>query len=70
VLPFVNMSGDKENEYFSDGIAEEILNRLTKLPQLKVSSRTSSFFFKGSQIDIPTVAEKLGAMTVLVTCPH
>jgi len=65
VLPFVNMSGDKENEYFSDGIAEEILNRLTKLPQLKVSSRTSSFFFKGSQIDIPTVAEKLGVATVL-----
>ena len=41
VLPFVNMSGDPENEYFSDGISEEILNLLTKLPQLKVSSRTS-----------------------------
>ena len=65
VLPFVNMSGDLENEYFSDGIAEEILNLLTKLPQLKVSSRTSSFFFKGKQIDIPTVAAKLDVGTVL-----
>ena len=47
VLPFVNMSGDPENEYFSDGISEEILNLLVKLPQLRVASRTSSFAFKG-----------------------
>ncbi len=65
VLPFVNMSGDADNEYFSDGIAEEILNLLSKLPQLKVSSRTSSFFFKGKEIDIPMVAEKLDVGTVL-----
>lgn len=65
VLPFVNMSGDVENEYFSDGISEEILNLLTKLPQLKVSSRTSSFVFKGKQASIPTVARELGVRTVL-----
>ncbi|MGA7296102.1 MAG: tetratricopeptide repeat protein [Rhodanobacteraceae bacterium] len=65
VLPFVNMSGDEENEYFSDGIAEEILNLLAKLPQLKVSSRTSSACFKGKDIDIPTVAKKLEVATVL-----
>jgi adenylate cyclase len=65
VLPFVNMSGDPANEYFSDGISEEILNLLTKLPQLKVASRTSSFYFKGKQIDIPMVAMKLHVDTVL-----
>jgi adenylate cyclase len=65
VLPFVNMSGDPENEYFSDGISEEILNLLTKLPQLKVSSRTSSFFYKGTKINIPMVATELGVGTVL-----
>ncbi|MDX1570271.1 MAG: tetratricopeptide repeat protein [Xanthomonadales bacterium] len=65
VLPFVNMSGDASNEYFSDGISEEILNLLTKLPQLRVASRTSSFAFKGKDFDIPTVAEKLGVSTVL-----
>jgi adenylate cyclase len=65
VLPFVNMSGDAENEYFSDGIAEEILNLLVKLPQLKVASRTSSFIFKDQQANIPTVARELGVDTVL-----
>jgi len=65
VLPFVNMSGDAENEYFSDGIAEEILNLLVKLPQLKVASRTSSFIFKGKEANIPTVAAELGVNTVL-----
>ena len=65
VLPFVNMSGDAENEYFSDGISEEILNLLTKLPQLKVSSRTSSFVFKGKEASIPTVASELGVATIL-----
>ena len=65
VLPFVNMSGDPENEYFSDGIAEEILNLLAKLPQLKVSSRTSSFVFKGKEVSIPTVVKELGVSTVL-----
>lgn len=65
VLPFINLSGDIDNEYFSDGISEEILNLLTKLPQLKVASRTSSFFFKGKEIDIPTVAAKLRVGTIL-----
>jgi adenylate cyclase len=65
VLPFVNMSGDVENEYFSDGIAEEILSLLTKLPQLKVSSRTSSFFFKGKEADLQMIAAKLEVGTVL-----
>ena len=65
VLPFVNMSGDPENEYFSDGISEEILNLLVKLPQLKVASRTSSFNLKGEKIDIPTAARQLGVGTIL-----
>lgn len=65
VLPFVNMSGDVENEYFSDGISEEILNLLVKLPQLRVASRTSSFIFKGKEVSIPTVAKELRVSTVL-----
>jgi len=65
VLPFVNMSGDAENEYFSDGISEEILNLMVKLPQLRVASRTSSFMFKGKEVSIPTIAEELGVDTVL-----
>ena len=65
VLPFVNMSGDADNEYFSDGISEEILNLLVKLPKLKVSSRTSSFAFKGKDFDIPTVAKTLNVGTIL-----
>lgn len=65
VLPFVNMSDDKENEYFSDGISEEILNLLVKLPKLRVASRTSSFVFKGKEVSIPEVARDLGVETVL-----
>lgn len=65
VLPFVNMSGDPENEYFSDGIAEEILNLLVKLPQLRVASRTSSFVFKGEKVNIPDAAQRLGVTTLL-----
>lgn len=65
VLPFVNMSADEENEYFSDGITEELLNLLAQLPELRVSSRTSSFSFKGTSADIPTVAGKLGVRNVL-----
>jgi adenylate cyclase len=65
VLPFVNMSGDPDNEYFSDGISEEILNLLTRLPQLKVASRTSSFYFKRKEIDIPMVAARLHVGTIL-----
>lgn len=65
VLPFVNMSGEAENEYFSDGISEEILNLLVKLPRLRVASRTSSFLLKGKEMSIPQAAETLGVATVL-----
>jgi len=65
VLPFINMSSDPEQEYFSDGITEEVLNLLVKIPELKVTSRTSVFSFKGQNVDIPTVAEKLGVAHIL-----
>src|SRR5947207_6861038 len=65
VLPFVNMSGDEENEYFADGLAEELLNVLSKIRGLRVASRTSAFSFKGKDVDIPTVAQKLNVATVL-----
>jgi adenylate cyclase len=65
VLPFVNMSGDPENEYFSDGITEEILNALTKVDGLLVTSRTSSFVFKGKNEDIRQIGEKLNVTHVL-----
>jgi len=65
VLPFLNLSSDPENEYFSDGITEEILNALVKVSDLKVASRTSSFSFKGHQGDVREIAEKLGVATVL-----
>lgn len=65
VLPLLNMSNDPEDEYFSDGMAEEVLNRLCKLPQLTVASRTSSFSFKGKGLDLRTVAERLGVDVIL-----
>jgi TolB-like protein len=65
VLPFVNMSSDPEQEYFSDGISEELLNLLAKNPELKVISRSSAFTFKDKDIDIPAVAERLGVAHVL-----
>lgn len=65
VLPFVNMSRDEENEYFADGLAEELLNVLAKMRGLRVASRTSAFSFKGKDVDIPTVAQKLNVATVL-----
>ncbi len=65
VLPFINMSNDPEQEYFSDGMAEEILNSLSHLKDLKVAGRTSSFQFKGKNIDLREVGEKLGVGTVL-----
>ena len=65
VLPFVNMSSDPEQEYFSDGISEEILNVLAQIPNLKVTSRSSAFAFKGSKINITEVAKKLGVKNVL-----
>ena len=65
VLPFVNMSSDPEQEFFSDGISEELLNLLAKNAQLRVISRSSAFTFKGKEVDIPTVAEQLGVAHVL-----
>jgi TolB-like protein/Flp pilus assembly protein TadD len=65
VLPFVNMSGDKEQEYFSDGLTEEILNSLVRTNELQVSARTSSFSFKGKDTDISTIAHKLNVGAVL-----
>jgi serine/threonine protein kinase/tetratricopeptide (TPR) repeat protein len=65
VLPFVNMSADPENEYFTDGIADEIINALTKVQSLRVASRTSSFAFKGKSEDIGGIGRKLRVTTVL-----
>jgi TolB-like protein/Tfp pilus assembly protein PilF len=65
VLPFVNMSGDAKNDYFSDGITEEILDALTQLPNLKVAARTSAFAFKGKAEDLRKVGEALDVATVL-----
>jgi TolB-like protein/Tfp pilus assembly protein PilF len=65
VLPFVNMSADPEQEFFSDGISEELLNLLAKIPELRVPARTSSFQFKGQNLDIGKVAEQLNVDHVL-----
>jgi len=65
VLPFVNLSADPENEYFSDGITEEIINALTKVESLKVTARTSSFAFKGKDQDIREIAQVLGVANIL-----
>jgi len=65
VLPFVNMSSDAEQEYFSDGITEEILNRLAKIHELQVAARTSAFSFKGQNQDIRQIGEMLGVSTIL-----
>jgi TolB-like protein/class 3 adenylate cyclase len=65
VLPFVNMSRDEENEYFADGLSEELLNVLAKIRGLRVASRTSAFHFKGKGVDLQTIAQKLNVATVL-----
>ncbi|NNE05356.1 MAG: hypothetical protein HKN15_06500 [Xanthomonadales bacterium] len=65
VLPFVNMSEDAANEYFSDGISEEILNALAQVGELKVAGRTSSFAFKGKGEDLRTIGETLGVANIL-----
>ena len=65
VLPFVNMSSDPEQEYFSDGLSEEILNLLAKVPQLKVTARTSSFAFKGKSEDVRSIGKALNVNAVL-----
>jgi adenylate cyclase len=65
VLPFVNVSADPDNEYFSDGITEEIINALTTIQGLKVIARTSSFAFKNKNIDVRTIGRQLGVSTIL-----
>jgi len=65
VLPFVNMSDDASNEYFSDGISEELLNLLAKIPELRVISRTSAFFYKGKDIKLTEVARELNVAHIL-----
>ena len=65
VLPFVNMSSDEENEYFSDGLSEELLNLLAKIPELQVAARTSAFRFKNVEADITDIAAQLNLAHVL-----
>jgi len=65
VLPFVNMSGDKGNEYFSDGMTETLLDRLAQVPQLKVAARTSSFSFKGTNTDVRKIGAQLGVASLV-----
>ena len=65
VLPFVNMSTDQENTYFSDGLSEELLNLLAKIPELQVAARTSAFRFKDSDLGIEEIAEQLNVAHVL-----
>jgi len=65
VLPFVNMSGDPKQGYFSDGLSEELLNSLVSIRDLRVAARTSSFFFKGKDVDLSDVAHKLNVGAVL-----
>lgn len=65
VLPFVNISGDPDNEYFSDGLSEELINALAGVPELKVAARTSSFAYKGRNEDVRTIARDLGVATIL-----
>jgi len=65
VLPFVNIGGSSDDEYFSDGLSEELINLLVRLQALRVCSRTSSFALKGKDVDMPTIAEQLGVRHVL-----
>jgi serine/threonine protein kinase/tetratricopeptide (TPR) repeat protein len=65
VLPFVNRSGDPDNEYFSDGLSEDLINALSRLPGLHVASRTSAFRFRGSDLDIRQIGQQLDVATVV-----
>lgn len=65
VLPFANLSGDREQDYFSDGLSEELLNALARIDELQVAARTSSFYFKGEHADLATIARKLNVGAVL-----
>ncbi|HWX30762.1 MAG TPA: hypothetical protein VNZ53_25400 [Steroidobacteraceae bacterium] len=65
VLPFVNISGDKEQEYFSDGLTDELLNSLARINGLQETGRTSAFYLKGEHADLTTIAHKLNVAAVL-----
>ncbi len=65
VVPFANLTGDPSKDYFSDGMAEELINSLAQVPGLKVPARTSSFAYKGRNIDIRRIAQELGVATIL-----
>jgi serine/threonine-protein kinase len=65
VLPFTNMSADPDNEYFSDGLSDDLINALTKIEGFRVAARTSAFSFKGQQVDARTIGQKLNVKTVL-----
>jgi len=65
VLPFVNMSGDSKQEYFSDGLSEEILNTLAHIDELRVAARTSAFSFKGKDVDVGTIGRRLNVAAIL-----
>lgn len=65
VLPFINLTSDEENDYFSDGLAEEILNALSRIDDLRVAARTSSFSFKGKSVEISEIGAKLNVANVL-----
>lgn len=65
VLPFIDMSANRDQEYFGDGLSEELLNELAQIPELKVIARTSSFSFKGSKVDLRVIGEKLGVAHIL-----
>ena len=65
MLPFVDMSEKKDQEYFSDGMAEEVIDLLAKVPDLRVPARTSSFYFKGKSEDIHTIARRLMVAHIL-----
>jgi len=65
VLPFVNLSGDQAQDYFSDGLTEELLSSLARIDELRVAGRTSSFYFKGEHADLATIARRLNVASVL-----
>src|SRR6185312_2575249 len=65
VMPFANLTGEAAKEYFSDGMAEELINALAKVPGLKVASRTSSFAYKGKNTDVRQIARDLNVATVI-----
>jgi len=65
VLPFANMSGDPRNDYLGEGLSEELSNRLTKIPELRVAARTSAFAFKGKNMDVSEIADRLGVRYVV-----